>query len=110
LLAIHSALQTLERGLLLQSDESISIDDSLYSTERIQRLVSQYRELTYLITKMPSTHPFLTSQSVRIQKVKSALQKDIQEAIKFNKSQERNPLEIFNILQISSTIDIPILP
>ena len=102
LLAIHASLQTLERGLLLQTNDVLETD-SLYSTEHLQRLASQYRELTYLITKIPSQHRFLKSQQRRIEKVKSTLQKDIQDSITQAKK-DGNTNELFTLLQISNSI------
>ena len=104
MLAIHSLLQTLEKGLLLQSDD-VLVTESLYATERLQRLASQYRELTYLITKIPSQHPFLNTQHPRIEKVKSTLQKDVRDGITQAKK-DGNTNELFTLLQISNSITL----
>jgi len=78
----------------------------LYSTDRIQRLLSQYRELTYLIDKVPSTHPFLTSQRPRLEKIRTQLKQDLTDTIKNLKSQG-NTLEAFNLLLLTRSTDIP---
>jgi len=110
LLGVNSALSTLEKGLLLQADDYASTEDdvSLYSTDRLRRLVSQYRQLTYLISKIPR-HPFLTARKTRIQKVKTTLQRDIQSALTI-KRDERDVEGIFTLLKLSSTTDLSIKP
>ena len=96
-------------GLLLRPDDSIMMDHSmsLYSLDRLQRLVSQYNELTYFIDRVPQ-HPFLLAQQSRIQKVKQTLTKDLRDAIS-NKKKDDNTLEAFQILRLCSTTDLNIL-
>ena len=83
--------------------EDVLVTDLLYSTERLQRLASQYRELTYLITKTPSQHPFLNTQHQRLEKVKLALQKAIQDGITQAKK-DGNTNKSFTLLPISNSI------
>jgi hypothetical protein len=103
-LGIHSALQVLEKELLLQPDE-LMMDDSLYSIDRLQRLASQYEELQFLVSGITKPHPFLITQQDRIEKVKSTLKKDIQEAFSIQRKQGNN-MELFNLLEICRIIDI----
>jgi hypothetical protein len=119
-LAVDSSLQNLERGLLLLPDEllipmeedpipSSSSSVVLYSTDRLQGLISQYRELVYLITKIPSSsHPFLQSQSPRLERVKQALSKDIRDAIS-TKRKQGDTNGVFTLLKLSRETDLQIL-
>jgi len=109
LLAIHSALQSLERDLLLQTEDLDTLNDatSLYSMDRLSRLVSEYRELTYYIDRIPSQHPFLTSQGARIQKVKETLRKDFKDALA-TKRKEDNPSETFDLFRLIAKTDLGI--
>jgi hypothetical protein len=97
-------------GLLLRPDDSIMMDNtmSLYSLDRLQRLVSQYKELTYFIDRIPQQHPFLQMQQPRIQKIKQTLNKDLRDALS-TKKKEDNALEAFQILRICSTTNLNLL-
>lgn len=112
LLAVHSSLQNLEKGSFLLPDELLQMENStsmsLYSTDRLQGLISQYRELSYFTSKIPSSHGFLQSQKPRIEKVKRALEKDIREAISARRK-VGDTEGIFELLRLSRETDLQII-
>jgi hypothetical protein len=85
--------------LLLPPNEPSGSDDStsLSPIERLQRLVSQYRELTY--------HPVLATQLPRIEKVRGALKRELQDAIA-SKRKEDNTIEAFTLLRMGSSANL----
>jgi len=107
LLLVHLALQSLERGLFLQPSGIETVDDaeSLYSTARLQELVSQYRDLTYLLKSAPPEHPFIRAHEERIERVTSTLEKDLRDGLTAAKK-EGNTTTLLDILQLCRIVEI----
>jgi len=112
LLSVHSSLQNLETALLLLPNEFLPLEDptSLYSTSRLQALISQYRELLYLLTKIPSSSEdaFVQSLGQRVEKVKVALAKDIRDAMAA-KRRNGDVDGVFCLLGLSRETDLRII-
>ena len=111
LVSINSVLQSLEKGLFLLPDELVQLEQdfqTLYSVDRLTTLISQYRELTYHISKVPSTHPFVASLAGRIEKVRGALEKDIRDGMT-RKRASGDIMGVFEILKGARETDLRIL-